>query len=70
MKRLICGWCKKEMHFEVYPKSLLKKKPSDQRACLTCPHCGRLLPSSRKEDVVIGRKKHLHSEWQDGDIVR
>ena len=62
MTKLICGWCKKE--FEV----TISKDKWDERN-IVC-HCGRILPSSKKESTgnLVGRQ-HIHVEFKEGDVV-
>ena len=63
---LICGWCKK--NFEI----TISKGKGDDRNVVVCPHCFRILPSSKKELVEnshgVGRL-HIHEEYKNGDIV-
>ncbi len=61
---LICGWCKNEFKTKIF------KNEDEERTLLQCPHCGRLLPSSKK--ILTGNlvgAKHIHIEWKDGDVV-
>lgn len=68
-KKLTCGWCRKELEFEVYPPLKSTGERSSHRTILICPHCGVTLPSSKKEIIDNGRN-HIHTEWKDGDIVK
>lgn len=63
MTNLICGACSKK-----FDRKIIMGK--EDRSLLICPHCTRLLPSSKKEKngEFVGRQ-HIHTEWKDGDVV-
>ncbi|HDZ60200.1 MAG TPA: hypothetical protein ENH46_00680 [Candidatus Pacearchaeota archaeon] len=63
MPKLICGWCYKE-----FDKKITAGKSGD-RDIIICPHCGRTLPSSKKQLEEDSGRKHTHKEWKDGDII-
>ena len=63
-KTLICGWCSKTFY------ATISKGKSGEREILSCPHCARRLPSSKKESTGdLSGRKHIHTEWKSGDIV-
>lgn len=65
MTKLICGWCNKGF------EAIISIDKHNDRNLLNCPHCGRLLPSSKRESTgELSGRKHFHREWKDGDIVR
>ena len=61
---LICGWCRKSF------REIIRKDERGERNILSCPHCARTLPSSKIESTgsLTGRK-HIHTEWKNGDVV-
>jgi DNA-directed RNA polymerase subunit RPC12/RpoP len=64
MVSLKCGWCGK-----TFDKNVNKNK-DEEYSILTCPHCARTLPASKKVSTksFVGRK-HTHFDYQSGDIV-
>jgi hypothetical protein len=63
MPNVICGWCKQKFFVDIYVD-----KRGD-RNLVKCPHCARLLPSSRRVTIGICGKKHYHDEYVNGDVV-
>ena len=63
-KTLICGWCDETFY------ATINKSKSGEREILSCPHCARILPSSKKESTGnLSGRKHIHTEWRNGDVV-
>jgi uncharacterized protein YbaR (Trm112 family) len=61
---LVCGWCRKEFEANI------TKNDDGERSLLICPHCGRLLPSSKKKLTgnLVG-SKHIHEDYKGGNIA-
>ena len=64
MTRVRCGWCGKEFSMDVV-------KEKHGYGTRNCPYCGRLVRSSKKEQVegVTARRKHIHMDLKPGDVV-
>ena len=62
MTYIICGWCDKGFY-----KNVTKNKDREY-SVLTCPHCVRILPASKKVSTgnIVGRT-HIHEDYKDGD---
>ena len=67
-KRMIveitCGWCKKKFYRDT------STNKDGKYPILTCPHCARILPASKKVSTgnIVGRK-HIHLDYMEGDIA-
>ena len=63
MITVVCGWCRES--FETN-----KTKGEYGYGKLRCPHCGRIVNSSKKESTgkIVGRQ-HIHRDLRDNDIV-
>ena len=64
MTKLICGWCDKDFQFDTEKGEHGYKK-------VFCPNCGRAFPGSKKESTgnLVGRK-HVHTHYKSGDVLR
>jgi len=70
MTKLYCGWCGNGFEARITRSKASGTKSSADRSKLFCPHCRKLLPSSKKESTgnIIGRK-HIHTDYKDGDVA-
>lgn len=61
---IICGWCRGSFYRDV------SRNKDGKHYLITCPHCARLLPASKKVSTgnFVGRK-HIHEDYRNGDIA-
>ncbi len=64
MTKVICGWCSESFNMKT-------SKGKHGYGTNKCPHCSRVVRSSRKELVegVNAVKRFIHSDLKEGDVV-